>query len=844
MMQTIAAVGRTLLGRYTVDRELGRGGMAAVFVALDNQTGRYVAIKILDPDLAATLGATRFLREIQVAKSLTHPNILGVLDSGEEDGLLFYVMPLADGESLEGRLRRETQLPIEEAVAIAVQIADALEFAHSKGVLHRDIKPANILLSGKQAFLADFGIAKAVTDAGGEKLTLTGMAIGTPTYMSPEQSTGSRELSPSSDVYALGCVVYEMLTGQPPFTGSTAMALMAKHSLEHVPSIRVVRNSVAGSIEDAVLCALEKVPADRFATAREFADALSGRTHREPPSRTGQRPSIPPPAARSMRPRRLAVAAAALALLAVGGWAAWRFSRGSPAPARIGTDSDPNHIAVLYFDDLSANGELRPLADGFTEALIGELSRVKPFKVISRNGVAAFRDKNVEPDSIGRALKVGTIVSGSVAQSGQHLRVHISVEDALTKAEIGSTTLDNRSRSDLFALQDELASEVARFLRIQVGHEVETLVSRSGSRNSQAWEAMQRAMQTEAGATPLLDGGNVDAARAQLVRADSQLAQVHAMDAKWAAPPTQRAWISYRLARLLGPGDPSAYATNIDIGMGFAQQAVSLAPNDPDALEARAMLLYLRWLLNLAPDAAGSDKLLADAEAGFRASIAANPLQASAWNTLSHLLMAKSQTSQAKLAAQTAYESDPYLTDADRTLYRLSIASLDLGSRVEAEKWCAIGKQRFPTNFRFDECRVWLFAMLGQKPAPDSIWAAVDAYVKASPTNLTDFNRHKGGMIAAIGLIRAGLPDSARAVMVASRANEQLDPTGELTVLEANARAQVGDRDDAIRLLTRYLATNPQQRASAQHDETWWLDPIRDDPRYKALVGTAAGSSR
>jgi hypothetical protein len=198
--------------------------------------------------------------------------------------------------------------------------------------------------------------------------------------------------------------------------------------------------------------------------------------------------------------------------------------------------------------------------------------------------------------------------------------------------------------------------------------------------------------------------------------------------------------------------------------------------------------------------------------------------------------MAKSQTSQAKLAAQTAYESDPYLVDADKTLYRLTMTSVDLGIRPEAAKWCAVGRERFPGDFRFSECRLWLLAMAGQKPAVDSIWHAYDEYLKASPANLAEFDRRKGGMIAAIALVRAGLPDSARHVMIASRATGQLDPTGELTQLEAIGRAQVGDKDDAIRLLSRYLATNPQQRSVAQHDETSWLDPIREDPRYKALI--------
>ncbi|MFN8571207.1 MAG: serine/threonine-protein kinase [Gemmatimonadaceae bacterium] len=837
MTQTLDVIGRRLQGRYQIERILGRGGMAVVFVATDLTSNTRVAVKVLDPDLAATLGATRFLKEIEVGRNLVHPNILGVLDSGDEDGMLYYVMPLVDGESLRDRLDREKQLPIDQALSIAEQVAEALAYAHDNAVIHRDIKPANILLAGSHAIVADFGIAKAVTDAGGEKLTLTGVAIGTPTYMSPEQAAGERDLTPASDIYALGCVLYEMLAGAPPFSGPSPMALMAKHALEQVPSIRIVRPSVTQQVEDAVLCALEKTAADRFRTAVEFADALTGRTHREPPTRTGQRTAIPAPVPPRGR-RTMGLVALGILILSALGWGAWSQWGATPAVERIGTDFDPNHIAVLYFDDQSPNGELRPLADGFTEALISELARVKPFTVISRNGVLPLKAQKLSSDSVGRLLKVGTIVSGSVSQSGDRLRLRISVEDALTRREIGSTTLDNRSRADLFALQDDLAAEVSRFLRKQVGHEVELLVSKGGSRDPKAWEAMQRALETVSGASTLLADGQVEAASRQLIQADSQLAAVQTMDSRWAAPPAERAKLAYRLARLLGPGDPTQYAKYIDIGLSYAGEAVRRSPGDADALESRATLTYLRWLLNLAPDAASADRLLADAEKDFRASIAANALQASAWNTLSHLLMAKSQTSEAKLAAQTAYESDPYLVDADKTVYRLVMTSLDLGSHTEVAKWCSVGRERFPENFRFSECRLWLLTMPGQKPNVDSIWAAVDAYVKASPANLTEFDKHKGGMIAAIALIRAGLPpDSARHVMVASRATGQLDPTSELTQLEAFARAQVGDKDDAIRLLTKYLANNPQQRALAQHDESWWLDPIREDPRYKALIG-------
>src|SRR4051812_33960118 len=249
--------------------------MATVYLARDLKHERKVAIKVLRPELSASLGADRFLREIRVAANLQHPNILGLYDSGEAEGLLYYVMPFVDGESLRDRLVREQQLPIHDALQITREAADALQYAHDRGIVHRDIKPENILLMGGHALVADFGIARAVSQAGGEKLTQTGMAIGTPHYMSPEQSLGSDYVDARSDIYSLGCVLYELLIGQPPFTGPNSMAIMARHSMEAVPSLQVVRQSVPDEVEDIVMQALEKTPADRFQTMREFADALS-----------------------------------------------------------------------------------------------------------------------------------------------------------------------------------------------------------------------------------------------------------------------------------------------------------------------------------------------------------------------------------------------------------------------------------------------------------------------------------------------------------------------------------------------------------------------------------------
>jgi Tol biopolymer transport system component/tRNA A-37 threonylcarbamoyl transferase component Bud32 len=337
MTEPVARLQNALADRYRIARELGQGGMATVYLAEDLKHDRKVAIKVLRPELAAIIGAERFLREIKTIATLQHPHILGLIDSGEADGTAYYVMPYVEGESLRDRLEREKQLPIPDAIRLATEVASALDYAHRHGVIHRDIKPENILLHDGSALVADFGIALAVASAGSVRMTETGMSLGTPRYMSPEQAMGEREITARSDIYALGCVTYEMLSGDPPFTGSTAQAIIAKVMTEKPASLQKQRERVSDEVEDAVFTALEKLPADRYASAAQFAEALRGAPGTSGTRQSASRARVGANSSRNWRARLHDPVVLTLAAMAIAGvaFALWSRSRSPSAHADV-----------------------------------------------------------------------------------------------------------------------------------------------------------------------------------------------------------------------------------------------------------------------------------------------------------------------------------------------------------------------------------------------------------------------------------------------------------------------------------------------------------------------------
>ena len=425
-----------LAARYAVERELGRGGMATVYLADDLKHGRKVAIKVLRPELSSTLGPDRFTREIQVAAALNHPHILPLYDSGELDQLLYYVMPYVRGESLRQKLGRETQLPIDEAIGIVRQVASALDYAHVHGLIHRDIKPENILLHEGEAMVTDFGIALAAGAAPSDRLTGTGLMLGTPAYMSPEQAAGERTLGAASDVYSLGCVLYEMLAGEPPYTGATAQAVIAKRFTDSVPAVRGLRPTVPVAVEQALMKALARVPADRFASAGVFADALTTRAGGQPRS-----PSI----------------------------------------------AELPSVAVLPFLNLSPEPENEFFADGITEDVIAQLSKIRSLKVISRTSVMPFKNRERSLREIGVRLQVATLLEGSVRRAGDRVRIVAQLIDAATDQHLWAETYD-RQLTDIFAIQTDVALHIAAALRAELSHDERTRIRREPTRDLHAYQ--------------------------------------------------------------------------------------------------------------------------------------------------------------------------------------------------------------------------------------------------------------------------------------------------------------------------------------------------------------------
>ncbi len=762
-----------LADRYAIERELGAGGMATVYLAEDVKHHRKVALKVLRPELAATLGPERFVREIEIAAGLTHPHILPLYDSGEANGFLYYVMPYIEGESLRDRLDREGKLPLEDLIRLTDEVAAALSYAHEQGIVHRDVKPENIMLSGGRAVVADFGIARAVTAAGGERLTGTGLAIGTPAYMSPEQAMGLAEVDARSDVYALGCVVYEMVGGRAPFEGSTPQALLAKHAADTVPGLRASDPAIPVFMERAVEKALAKSPGDRFPTPSAFAEALTTQT--EVPRASG---------ARRLRPRqRLGIGVGVgLGLLAavVGGW----YLTGAGG----GTEINDRSIAVLPFETLGQQ-EATAFTDGVHGDVLTRLSSVSGLSVTSRTSVMRYRNPEKPPPTIAQELGVTWILNGEVQESANEVQVSARLVNALTDRQVWAQSYRRElTAANLFEIQSEITAQIARALETQLSPEEEQQVARTPTQNLDAYRLYVQGR-------GLLDQRTEDG----MWRAREYFRQAIARDSSYAV-----AWAGLADALWLfedyGYAEPGSLLPQAG---DAARRALAL---DPDLAEAHAALGMLHYRNREGSDAIRELQLAVDLRASYA--------DAYSWLRWVHSLVG--HPNEALEMAKRGVELDPL---SPENLNGLSMAYLIHGDGERALEEARRAREiqpDFATTHFYEAVALY---HLGRMAEAKSILQDVAVPWAGS------------GPFATLALAHLATGDTARAREMLDRLRE-VDEPFEVGVVHA----ALGEQEmafEAFREVDRWEAW-PILAARYLYPEI--LGPLRDDPRYDQLL--------
>ncbi len=764
-----------LADRYALGRELGRGGMAVVLLGRDLRHDRAVAIKVLRQEIAAALGGERFLREIQIAAKLHHPHILPLYDSGAAGELLYYVMPYVEGESLRQRLEREKQLPVEEALAITRQVAGALAYAHRNDVVHRDIKPENILLESGEAVVADFGIARAIRAAGGDKLTHTGMAIGTPLYMSPEQAVAGEGLDGRSDQYSLACVLYEMLAGHPPFLGGTAQEILARHTMDPVPSLRTARATVPGVVERALARALAKLPADRYATALQFAEALGGPVPSAAPSASGGS-------------RRLRAAwSVGLALAALGAGLAvarpWRHASRQPA---LSTPAYAASVAVLPFETIGGGAQDEYFSDGMTDEIITQLAQIRDLKVISRTSVVALKGSHLTLSRIADTLGVDHVLEGSARRAGGRVRVNAQLIAAKTDAHLWAKTYE-RDLKDVFRVQEEIAGDVSRALLASV-QGLRPLSPGSRTEQPAAYDAYLRGTYWRQLRT-----------RDGLLRAIEAFEEALAVDSAYAPA---YAGLSSVLSLFVlyqysgGPEPVSALARAIVL----ADRAIALDPSLAEGFAARG------WALTNA--GVSVDTAVRD----LARAVALRPNSGQAHSFYVAALGDAGRDEDAVAEAQTATELDP-LAPA----FRIALSSAELGIRRydvalrEARRAGVLETAPLPVRIRFEGLALLLLGRPGECLALD-----LDGQQPLKAMCLEALGRHREA---------AAIVDSLAAAVRAGRA-AWAAPEG-----LGMYYAWLGDVEGSLQWYgAAYRAVQPRFLRSGLFDR------VRNDTRFQAGI--------
>ena len=776
--------------RYTVGRQLGRGGTAAVYLAHDARYDRDVAIKVMHSEIASGVGADRFLREISVAAKLTHPHIVPLLDSGAIEGTLWFAMPVVEGQSLRSRLDRDRQLPIVEAVRIAQDVAGALAYAHAHNVVHRDIKPENVLLSSGSAVVADFGLAKGLEAAGAESLTNTGIAVGTALYMSPEQATGADTVDGRSDIYSLGCMLYEMLTGEPPYVGKTVQAVIAKRFSDPVPSPRRLRSTISPALDEIVMRALAKSPADRFQTADELsaalAQAMEAGVSTSNPSAAATSASAPALAPPRRRARGYGLAAGALAaVVIVAALALWRFApRGDAAdPHR------PRSIAVLPFANESGDKGQEYFSAGMTDELLSALSAIKQLRVAARTSSYAVRNQATDVRDIGRKLNVESVLEGSVRKAGDHVRVSVELVSTSDGFRIWGATYD-KNLSDVFAMQEQIAQAVVSSIKLQLG-EQRAIVHQSTS-DVEAYQMYLRGRHAVDQRTP-----------AALEEATEWFRKATDRDPLYA-----RAWSG--LADVYILQGLNFYAPPKDAypkGEAAARRALSLDSTLAEAHTSLGAVLYLY------------DRDFAQAGKEFDRAIALDPSYPIAHYFYSLMLTGR-DFARARAEAQRAQALDPLSPPIAQALGMVLVGNAHYAEAVPTLR----AATQLDPNYYFPHA--WLGAALAHSGDTTEAIAESKRALALNPGNTL--------VMAFLGEVYAVTGDRKSALGVVARLDSISHVRPVCGTYVARLLDRLGDPDGALRWLHYAVAAREGQLSQMRYPDTF--PHVSKDPRFKALA--------
>jgi len=759
-----------LADRYAIEEEVGAGGMATVYRAEDLRHRRKVAIKVLRPELAATVGSERFLREIEIAAGLSHPNILALHDSGEADGFVFYVMPWVDGETLRDRLERTPRLSLEEAIRITGEVADALEYAHGRGLIHRDIKPENVLFQAGHAVVADFGIARATGDAG--RMTGTGLALGTVAYMSPEQATGARELDGRSDIYALGCVLFEMLAGAAPFEADSAQALFARKLVGGNEKLATLRPDVPPTVEAVVETALAVEPANRYATPGEFSQALVTAASAPAVERDARR------RARARVVRAAGTAALALSIVAGGVWLSDRL--GGPAVERL---------AVLPLANLTGDPDQEYFVQGMLDALISELQRAG-VPAIARTTVMQYKDAGLTVRQIAEELDLDAVIEGSVSRSGDTVSIDVGLIDGRTEELKWSGTWDRELR-DVRSLHRDVTRAIAEEVRVSLSPAAATRLADSRPVDPEIYDMLLRGHFHWQQFTPQDLQTALQYFQAVIDRdpdnpqANGSIALIWASMGVMGAVP----------ARVAGPRWSDA-----------AHRAFESDSTDAEARLAMAILEY------------GYEWDFERAEALFKAVLEANPSHTDALGYYSHLLTVTGRADEGTRLAERAVEVDP-LNGFAQAIYGIQ---LQLAGRYEASVGPLREAIRMAPNNPLPKWALWhALHWLGRDD--EAIEAARDYFLASGVEDAA---------AALDAFPTRGYREamrSAAAVMEARAQQSYVKPLQMVSLYD-----QAGDTDAAIRWLEE--AVDARDADVVYIGVRRYSEALRNDPRFLAIV--------